>query len=79
VLNQVLVRWSAPDGQDPDGFNDAVIEAIQREGTTYVSGTTWRERRMMRISVADWATDEGDVDRAVEAMLRAAGRLASSV
>jgi glutamate/tyrosine decarboxylase-like PLP-dependent enzyme len=74
VLNQVLVRWSAPDGQEPDTFNDAVIEAIQREGTTYVSGTTWRGRRLMRVSVADWATDEGDVDRAVEAMLRSAGR-----
>jgi hypothetical protein len=26
----------------------------------------------MRISVSDWATDEGDVDQAIEALLAAA-------
>jgi hypothetical protein len=29
--------------------------------------------RLMRISVADWATDEEDVDRAVDGLLRCAG------
>jgi glutamate/tyrosine decarboxylase-like PLP-dependent enzyme len=77
VFNQVLVRWAAPDGYDPDAFNDAVIDAIQRDGTTYVSGTTWRDRRLMRISVADWATDEDDVDRAVAAMVRCADAVAA--
>jgi glutamate/tyrosine decarboxylase-like PLP-dependent enzyme len=77
VLNQVLVRWSSPAGRDPDGYNDEVVEAIQREGTAYVSGTSWRGRRLMRISVADWATDEHDVDRTVAAMLRCAGAIAA--
>lgn len=71
VFNQVLVRWVAKDG-DHDAFNDLVIERVQREGTAFFSGTTYGGDRLMRISVSDWATDEDDVDRAVEALLRAA-------
>lgn len=72
MFNQVLVRWHPPAGTDPDAFNDQVMTAIQADGTAFVSGTTWRGQRLMRISVADWATDDDDVDRAVEAMLRCA-------
>jgi len=71
VFNQVLVRWIAPDG-DHDGFADRVLAAIQADGTAYFSGTTWQDRRYMRISVADWATDESDVERSVAALLRCA-------
>ena len=78
VFNQVLVRWQPPDARDPDRFNDAVVAAIQTEGTAYVSGTTWRGRRLMRISVSDWATDEDDVDRTVTAMLRCHAAVAGS-
>ncbi len=72
VFNQVLVRWISPDG-DHDAFNDQVIAAIQADGTAFFSGTTWNGMRLMRISVSDWATDEEDVDRSVEALLRCAG------
>lgn len=72
VFNQVLVRWLSPDG-DHDAFNDRVVAAIQADGTAFFSGTTWGGMRLMRISVSDWATDEDDVDRAVEALLRCAG------
>lgn len=71
AFNQVLVRWRSPDG-DEDAFTDRVIERIQRDGTAYFSGTTWQGRRLMRISVSDWATDKDDVDRAVAALLRCA-------
>jgi glutamate/tyrosine decarboxylase-like PLP-dependent enzyme len=71
VFNQVLVRWLAPDG-DHDAFNDHVVAAIQSDGTAFFSGTTWGGMRLMRISVSDWATDEDDVDRSVEALLRCA-------
>jgi glutamate/tyrosine decarboxylase-like PLP-dependent enzyme len=71
VFNQVLIRWLAPDG-DQDGFTDRVLAAIQADGTAYFSGTTWNGKRYMRISVADWATDESDVERAVDAVLRCA-------
>ena len=72
AFNQVLVRWLAEDGNH-DAFNDRVIERVQREGTAFFSGTTYNGMRLMRISVSDWATDEEDVRRSVDALLRAAG------
>lgn len=72
VFNQVLVRWLAPDG-DHDAFNDRVVASNQADGAAFFSGTTWNGMRLMRISVSDWATDEEDVDRAFEALLRCAG------
>ncbi|MFP4634591.1 MAG: pyridoxal phosphate-dependent decarboxylase family protein [Nitriliruptoraceae bacterium] len=77
VFNQVLIRWLPPGDRDPDRFNDEVVAAIQADGTAFVSGTTWRGHRMMRISVSDWASDEDDVDRTVAAMLRCAEGLAT--
>ncbi|MCZ6857242.1 MAG: pyridoxal-dependent decarboxylase [Gemmatimonadetes bacterium] len=71
VFNQVLVQWLSPDG-DHDAFNDRVVACIQADGTAFLSGTNWGGMRLMRISVSDWATDDNDVDRAIEAMLRCA-------
>lgn len=71
VFNQVLIRWLAPDG-DQDAFTDRLLAAVQADGTAYFSGTTWNGKRFMRISVADWATDESDVERSVAALLRSA-------
>lgn len=73
VFNQVLVRWLAPDGNH-DEFTDQVMAAVQADGTAYFSGTTWNDKRFMRISVSDWATDDSDVERAVAALLRCASR-----
>jgi glutamate/tyrosine decarboxylase-like PLP-dependent enzyme len=64
VLNQVLVSFGA------DDRTDRVIAAVQRDGTAWMGGTTWRGRRYMRISVSNWSTTEADVDRSVEAILR---------
>ena len=72
VFNQVLVRWLSPDGNH-DALTDRVLASIQADGTAFFSGTTWGGMRLMRISVSDWATDEEDVDRAIEALLRSAG------
>jgi glutamate/tyrosine decarboxylase-like PLP-dependent enzyme len=71
VFNQVLVRWLAEDG-DHDRFNDRVLERVQRDGTAFFSGTTWNGMRLMRLSVSDWATDEDDIQRSLDALLRAA-------
>ncbi len=67
MLNQVLV------GFGDDARTDAVIDAVQRDGTCWLGGTTWRGRRCMRISVSNATTTEADVDRSVAAVLRAAG------
>jgi glutamate/tyrosine decarboxylase-like PLP-dependent enzyme len=71
VLNQVLVRFLAADG-DHDGHTRAVVERVQRDGTCWMSGTTWNGRAAMRISVSNWSTDQDDVDRSVAAILRCA-------
>ena len=66
VLNQVLV------GFGDLSRTDAIIEAVQRDGTCWLGGTTWQGRRLIRVSVSNWSTTEKDVDRSVEAILAAA-------
>ncbi|CAN5251573.1 hypothetical protein BH18ACT4_BH18ACT4_01090 [soil metagenome] len=53
-----------------DGLDDigAEVEEAQRP----VGGTTWRGRRLMRVSISNWSTTAADVDRSVEAILRVA-------
>jgi glutamate/tyrosine decarboxylase-like PLP-dependent enzyme len=71
VLNQVLVRF-LDDGGHHDARTDAVVEAVQSDGTCWLSGTTWQGMRAMRISVSSHATTSDDVDRSIDAILRAA-------
>ncbi|MFI7218850.1 pyridoxal phosphate-dependent decarboxylase family protein [Micromonospora maritima] len=66
VLNQVLV------GFGDDARTDRVVAAAQADGTCWVGGTTWRGRRLMRISVSNATTTEADVDRSVAALVRLA-------
>jgi len=65
ILNQVLVSFG--DAEATLG----VIERIQRDGTCWCGGTSWQGRVAMRISVASWATTEQDVERSLQAILRA--------
>ena len=66
VLNQVLVGFGADDRTDP------IVDAVQRDGTCWLGATTWRGRRLMRVSVSNHSTREDDVDRSVAAILRLA-------
>jgi glutamate/tyrosine decarboxylase-like PLP-dependent enzyme len=70
VLNQVLVRFEA--GGDGDAFTRAVVARVQREGTCWMAGSRWHGMDAMRISVSNWSTTEGDIDRSAEAILAAA-------
>jgi glutamate/tyrosine decarboxylase-like PLP-dependent enzyme len=65
VLNQALASF----GDDAD--TDAVIARVQRDGTTWVGGTTWRGTRAMRISVSGWCTTDADAEMIADAILRA--------
>jgi hypothetical protein len=69
VLNQVLVDFG------DDARADRVIEAVQRDGTCWMGGTTWRGQRLMRIAVSNWSTTPEDVDRSIEAILRIAAEV----
>ena len=68
VLNQVVVDFGHPDR------TNAVIAAVQAEGTCWCGPTTWQGRRAMRISISCWATTEDDVDRSVASVVRSAAR-----
>jgi hypothetical protein len=65
VLNQVLIRFG-----DSDDATREVIARAQREGTCWMAGTTWHGLAAMRISVSNWMTGEGDIQRSAEAILR---------
>lgn len=64
VTNQVLVSFGS------DSHTDAVVQALQQEGTCWCGSTVWKGRRAMRISVSSWATATEDVEASVCAMLR---------
>jgi glutamate/tyrosine decarboxylase-like PLP-dependent enzyme len=71
ALNQGLVRFpalSSATARDHDLRTDAVIAAINATGEAFFSGTTWRGRRAMRISVCNWRTSDADVQRALRAV-----------
>ena len=75
VINQGLVRFLDPrpgaGEEDHDRRTDAVMAAINAGGEAFFTGTTWRGRRCMRVSVSSWRTTAEDVDRAVAAASRA--------
>ena len=66
-LNQTLVRVG-----DDDAVTAATLAAVQADGTCWPSGTAWRGRGCIRLSVCNWQTTALDVDRSVDALARAA-------
>ena len=64
LINQGLVRFRGADGNH-DRATDEVIRAIQHKGIAWFGGATWNGRRVMRISVCNWATTERDIELAV--------------
>ena len=64
-LGQVLVRFG-----DDDQVTRDVVAAVQRDGTCWLSGSTWQGRGVMRISVSNWSTTTADVDASAAAILR---------
>lgn len=72
TINQGVVRFVRPgladDDADNDAFTDAVIAAVLESGEAFFTGTTWRGRRAMRVSVCNWRTTDHDVARAIAAV-----------
>jgi glutamate/tyrosine decarboxylase-like PLP-dependent enzyme len=69
-LNQVVVACES------DEATDATLAAVQADGTCYPSGTAWRGRRCIRLSVCNWQTTFDDVDRSVDAFVSVRSRAA---
>ena len=69
VLNQVLVRVGDAE------LTERLERALQEDGTCWIGATTWRDERLLRISVSNWSTTPDDVDRVVATF----GRLRSKL
>lgn len=65
VFNQVLVAC------DTAEETKATLAAIQASGECWCGGTNWQDNPAIRISVCSWATTEEDVDRSVQAFIKA--------
>lgn len=63
VLNQALVAFGDP------AATEAVIAAVQADGTCWAGGTVWQGRAAMRLSVSGWQTTEADIRASVGAIL----------
>lgn len=62
VFTQVCVDFGS------DERTDAVVKRILEVGDTWMSGSRWHGRSVLRISVSNWQTDEDDVRRSLEAI-----------
>jgi glutamate/tyrosine decarboxylase-like PLP-dependent enzyme len=68
VINQTLV---AVVGDESGELTADAVQRIQRDGTCWVAGTTWRGRPAVRVSVCNWRTSEDDIRRSAQAIRRA--------
>ena len=71
VLNEVEFTQVCVAFED-DERTRAVTQRLLADGTTWMSGSRWRDRDVVRISVSNWSTDEDDVALSVDALRRAA-------
>lgn len=70
VLNQVIVAFgAAPGAPGDDAMTDAVVAAVQADGTCWAGASTWQGRRVMRLSVSDAATTADDIEASARAIL----------
>jgi glutamate/tyrosine decarboxylase-like PLP-dependent enzyme len=74
VLNDVVfTQVCASFGSDER--TQEVVQRLLADGTTWMTGSTWHGRRVLRISVSNWSTTEDDVARSLEAVRRVAADL----
>jgi len=71
ILNEVVYTQVCVSFAD-DESTRAVSARLIADGTTWMSGSRWRGRDVVRISVSNWSTDDQDVRRSVDAVRRAA-------
>jgi glutamate/tyrosine decarboxylase-like PLP-dependent enzyme len=70
VLNQVaFTQVCFAVGSDEHTI--AVMNHLLAEGVTWMSGSRWAGRQVIRVSVSNWSTDESDVELSVAAVRRA--------
>ena len=71
VLNDVVFTQVCLSFGDDDRTR-AVAAALLAEGTTWMTGSRWHDRAIVRISVSNWSTTDDDVRRSLDALHKAA-------
>ena len=71
VLNDVVFTQVCVSFGDDDRTRDVVARMLA-DGEAWMTGSMWRGRAVLRISVSNWSTTEGDVGRSLRALARAA-------
>ncbi|MDT4915382.1 MAG: hypothetical protein QOH89_82, partial [Pseudonocardiales bacterium] len=67
VLNDVVYTQTCL-VMEHDDRTRAVTQRLLADGTAWMSGSRWRDRDIIRISVSNWSTDEEDIERSVDAL-----------
>src|SRR5215469_6838575 len=67
VFSQVCASFGS------DERTEEVTRRLLADGTAWMSGSRWRGRSVLRISVSNWSTTDRDVERSLEALRKAAG------
>jgi glutamate/tyrosine decarboxylase-like PLP-dependent enzyme len=70
VLNEVVFTQVCATFGDDDRTEE-VVRRILADGTAWMSGSTWHEDSVLRISVSNWSTTDDDVERSLEAVRKA--------
>ncbi|HVW93515.1 MAG TPA: aminotransferase class V-fold PLP-dependent enzyme [Devosia sp.] len=71
VLNQVIVEFGEGDAAACKAATEAVIAAVQQDGTMFAAGAGWRGHWVLRLSVSSAATTMGDIDQSADAIIAA--------
>ncbi|MDQ1703554.1 MAG: hypothetical protein QOF57_2806, partial [Frankiaceae bacterium] len=75
IVNDVVYTQVCVAFRD-EATTQRVTANLIEDGTVWMSGSRWRDRAVLRISVSNWSTDESDVKVTVEAVRRAVARAA---
>jgi glutamate/tyrosine decarboxylase-like PLP-dependent enzyme len=66
LFTQVCVSFGS------DARTEEVVRLVLADGTAWMSGSTWRDQSVLRISVSNWSTTDDDVQQSLDAVRRAA-------
>jgi glutamate/tyrosine decarboxylase-like PLP-dependent enzyme len=70
IVNDVVFTQVCASFGDDERTRD-VTARLLADGVSWMSGSRWRDRDVLRVSVSNWSTDEDDVAASLEAVRRA--------
>ncbi len=74
VLNDVVFTQVCASFGDDDRTEE-VVRLMLADGTAWTTGSRWRGRSVLRISVSNWSTTDQDVEATLDAVRRVLDQL----